>query len=70
MANANELTAHEMLELHEILRNENLCIKKNESNASIVKDHELASFIQSSVSTRRQKLQEMKQFISSGLTIQ
>ncbi len=70
MANANELTDHEMLELHEILRNEKLCIKKNESNASIVKDHELASFIQSSVSTRRQKLQEIKQFIGSGLNLQ
>ena len=70
MANANELTAYEMLELHEILRNENLCIKKNESNASIVKDHELASFIHNSVSTRRQKLQELKQLIGSSLTIQ
>lgn len=69
MENAHELTAHEMLELHELFRNENLCIKKNESNASIVKDHELASFIQSSASNRRQKLQEMKQFIGNGLTI-
>ena len=70
MANPNDLTEHEMLELHEILRNETLGIKKIESATSIVKDQELASFIQSTVATRRQKLKEMQQFIDSSLTLQ
>ncbi len=65
MGNPNELTAHEMLELHEILRNETLGLKKAESIISLVKDQELASFVQNSVATRRQKLKEMQQYIFS-----
>ena len=70
MENSNELTAHEMLELHEILRNETLGIKKIQSAVSIVKDQELASFIQGTVATRSQKLKEMQQIIASSLTLQ
>lgn len=70
MANPNELTAHEKLELHEILCNETLGIKKMESTISIVKDQELGSFIQSAVAARRQKLKEMQQIIENSTTLQ
>ncbi len=70
MANPNELTSHEMLELHELLRNVSLGIKKLESTSSIVRDQELASFIQSTLATRRQKLKEMQQFIDSNIILQ
>lgn len=66
MANSNELTDHEKLKLHEILCNETLGMKKIEFVTSMVKDQELASFIQSTVATRRQKLQEMQQVIGSS----
>jgi len=70
LANSNDLTAHEMLELHGILCNETLGIKKIESTVKIVKDQELASFIQSTVETRRQKLKEMQQLVNSSTTLQ
>ena len=68
MANPNDLTTHEMLELQEILRFETLGIKKIESTTSLVKDQELASFIQSTVAPRRQKLKDMQQFSDSNVT--
>ncbi|EGW39681.1 hypothetical protein [Desulfosporosinus sp. OT] len=69
MENSNELTDHEKLKLHEILCNETLGVKKIESVTSMVKDQELASFIQSTLATRRQKLQEMQQ-VSGSSTLQ
>lgn len=63
MDNQNELTAHEMLELHEILCNENLGIKKSESIISMVKDQELASYIQSTVAARRDKLKGFQDLV-------
>lgn len=65
MPNQNELTPHEMLELHEILCNETLGIKKIESMISMVKDQELASYIQSTLAARRQKLKEFQDLVFS-----
>ncbi|AET68377.1 hypothetical protein Desor_2845 [Desulfosporosinus orientis DSM 765] len=65
MENQNELTAHEMLKMHEIISNENLGIKKSESIISMVKDQELVSFIQNSVATRRQKLKVFQDLVFS-----
>ena len=70
MADSKELTAHEMLELHEILRSEVLGIKKIESSVSQVKDQEFASFIQSTVESRRQKLKDMQQLVNTSVTLQ
>ncbi|SDI17655.1 hypothetical protein [Desulfosporosinus hippei] len=63
MANQNELTTHEMLELHEILCNETLGIKKIESMISMVKDQELASYIKNNVTARRENLKGFQELV-------
>lgn len=70
MANTEELTPHEILELHEFIRDQNLGIKKLQTSTGIVKDQEFAALIQGIIGARRQRLVEMQQLISSAGVLQ
>ncbi len=62
------LTSHEAVELHEILSMRVMEIKKLKSAKSILPDgSNLASFIDNSITSKEQQLDEFKQFFSSGV---
>lgn len=60
----NSLGPHEMLEVRELVDSEMICLKKMEANMAIVKDQELKSFMQSSIGSKKTRLQEMQGFIN------
>lgn len=70
MDNQITLADHEMLELHELLRSNIADTKKLESTLGMVQDPQLASFIQDSANTARQKMREIQQFINSNKIVQ
>ncbi|MBC8016172.1 MAG: hypothetical protein H7X79_10585 [Sporomusaceae bacterium] len=51
-----QLTPHEMLELHEIIRSEALCSKKIQTTLAIVDDPDLRSFMQLSLQSKKDTL--------------
>jgi hypothetical protein len=60
----NSLAPHEMLEVRELLNSEIVCLKKMEANMTVVKDQELKSFMQSSIDSKKTRLQEMQGFVN------
>lgn len=64
------LADHELFELHELLRSNIAGTKKLESTLSMVQDPQLASFIQDSVNTAKQKMREIQQFVNSNKIVQ
>lgn len=63
--NANlGLTNHELLELHELFSSEIIGVKKDQTNISMVQNEELKNFVQESLNTRKNTIQQMQNFIN------
>jgi hypothetical protein len=58
------LTNHELLELHELFSSEIIGVKKDQTNISMVQNEELKSFVQESLNTRKNTIQQMQNFIN------
>lgn len=61
------LTNHELLELHELFSNEIIGVKKDQTNISMVQDEELKSFVQESLNTRKNTIQQLQNFINQNV---
>jgi similar to spore coat protein len=64
------LGPHEALEVHELLRSEVTCYKKMHASIGMVQDEALRSFMQDTLQSKGQKIQQMEQFISGNMSIQ
>ncbi|SKA73244.1 similar to spore coat protein [Clostridium sp. USBA 49] len=69
MAN-NKLTPTEVLELHELLNENILSIKKIKSNISMVQDENLKNIMQNTLNNKKTKIQEFQNFINNQLNAQ
>ncbi|KZL93790.1 hypothetical protein [Clostridium magnum] len=58
------LTNHELLELHELFSSEIIGVKKDQTNISMVQNEELKNFVQESLNTRKNTIQQMQNFIN------
>lgn len=65
MQNNNQLAPHEMLEVRELLDADIVAAKKIQASMAMVKDQELKSFMQDCLNSKKTKIQEIQQFISS-----
>lgn len=61
------LTNHELLELHELFSNEIIGVKKDQTSISMVQDEELKNFVQESLNTRKNTIQQMQNFINQNV---
>ncbi|MCH5138248.1 hypothetical protein JMF89_13685 [Clostridiaceae bacterium UIB06] len=61
------LTNHELLELHELFTNEIIGVKKDQINISMVQNEELKNFVQESLNTRKNTIQQMQNYINQNV---
>ena len=62
MNNRAQLTSHEVLELHEIIRSEVLGVKKIQASLVMVTDSDLTSFMQRSMQYKKDTLASYQTF--------
>lgn len=62
MNNRAQLTSHEVLELHEIIRSEVLGVKKIQASLLMVADPDLTSFMQRSMQFKKDTLTSYQAF--------
>ncbi|MEW9096308.1 MAG: hypothetical protein AB2417_14615 [Clostridiaceae bacterium] len=67
MENRTKLAPHETLELHELLSNSVLGIKKANTTLNMVNDEELKNFLQSSLNNKKNNIQELQGFLKQNL---
>lgn len=65
--NNSGLTNHELLELHELFTNEIIGVKKDQVNISMVQNEELKNFVQESLNTRKNTIQQMQNYINQNV---
>lgn len=65
MRNNSILAPHETMELHELLNSAVTGAKTLQSNLSMVKDSELKSFMEDSLSAKKKRIEDMQRFISN-----
>lgn len=65
--NNSGLTNHELLELHELFTNEIIGVKKDQINISMVQNEELKNFVQESLNTRKNTIQQMQNYINQNV---
>ncbi len=58
------LAPHEILELHELMRNELTCAKKLKANLAIVDEGELRSFMENSLNAKQTALHQFERVIT------
>jgi len=63
----SELTNHELLELHELFSNEIIGVKKDQANISMVQNEELKNFVQESLNSKKNTIQQMQNFINQNV---
>lgn len=66
MVERAQLAAHELLELHELIRSEVTCAKKLEASMMLVSDVDLKSFMERSLQTKRNVLKKYHDFYSGA----
>ena len=66
MNNTAQLTSHEMLELHEIIRSEVLCSKKIQTTLAMVTDPDLKSFMKLSLQSKKDTLTRYQAFYNDA----
>jgi hypothetical protein len=65
--NNNQVSPHEILELHELLNANILGAKKLSASVSMVKDEALKTTMQNTLNGKKAKIQELENFINSQL---
>ncbi len=60
--NSASLNPREMLDLHELIRNEVTCAKKVQANLTIISDPDLKSFMQDSLERKKAKINQYHDF--------
>jgi similar to spore coat protein len=65
--NTQKLTPHEILELHELLNNEIVSVKRTQLSMPMVQDAELKSFVEEALSTKKNTIQQMENFIKQNI---
>lgn len=61
------LTNHELLELHELFSSEIIGAKKIQANMSMVQNEELKNFVQESLNSKKNMIQQMQNFINQNV---
>ena len=61
-----QLSAHELLELHELIRSEVTCAKKIQASMMLVSDVDLTSFMERSLRTKQDTLNRYQDFYSNS----
>lgn len=59
---ANTPAPHELLELHELIRTEIIGVKKLETSLPLVEDQELRTFMEQSLTMKKNTLHQCEQF--------
>ncbi|MGI6450736.1 MAG: hypothetical protein ACOX3R_10770 [Desulfitobacteriia bacterium] len=62
-----KLNAHEMLELHEIIRSEVTCAKKTQANIGAIMDADLKSFMQDSLEKKKRIINKYHDFYDQAV---
>lgn len=65
-----ELAPHETHEIHEMLRSEITGYKKLKASIVLVQDDDLSQFMKDALNSKRDKIEQMQQFISAQGIIQ
>lgn len=64
------LAPHETHEIHELLRSEITGYKKLQTSIAMVQDDELSQFMKDVLNTKRDKIEQMQQFITAQGIVQ
>lgn len=64
------LAPHETLEIHELLRSEITGYKKLQASIAMVQDDELSQFMKDVLNSKRDKIEQMQQFITAQGIVQ
>ncbi|MGE5396249.1 MAG: hypothetical protein ACM3MK_01790 [Chitinophagales bacterium] len=67
MTGQKRLAPHEMLELHEILSFKTLCASKASAMMSMAQDPEIKKLLQDDISSSKQHIQRLEDFLRVGL---
>lgn len=67
MSAQKRLAPHELLELHEILTFKTQCATKASAMLSMAKDPEVKTLLQNDISSTKQHIQQLEEFLRIGL---
>lgn len=67
MTSEKRLAPHELMELHEILTFKTLCATKASAMIPMVQDQEIKTLLQSDITTSKQNIQQLEEFLRIGL---
>lgn len=67
MTSEKRLAPHELMELHEILTFKTLCATKASAMIPMVQDPEIKTLLQSDITTSKQSIQQLEEFLRIGL---
>lgn len=67
MHNNTTLTPHELLEVHELLTSEMSSMRKLQNHVSTVKEQELKTFLQTSLTTKERRISQLQLLLGNAL---